>query len=75
MSELENVKIRIDEKLCKGCYYCIEVCPKSVLAKSNKLGPKGYIIVEAANPEECIECELCEKICPDFAISIRTKNK
>jgi 2-oxoglutarate ferredoxin oxidoreductase subunit delta len=63
-------KISIDEKLCKGCYYCVDVCPKKVLVKSTKMGPRGYIIVEAEKPEECIECGLCERICPDFAISI-----
>jgi 2-oxoglutarate ferredoxin oxidoreductase subunit delta len=71
VSEVEEVKIRIDEKLCKGCYYCVEVCPKKVLAKSTKLGLRGYIIVEAVKPEDCIECGLCERICPDFAVSVR----
>jgi 2-oxoglutarate ferredoxin oxidoreductase subunit delta len=68
-------KITINEKLCKGCYYCVDVCPKNVLVKSTKMGPKGYVIVEAENPEECIECGLCERICPDFAISILKTNK
>jgi len=73
MSKNED-KIRIDEKLCKGCYYCVEVCPKKVLAKSKTLGPKGYIIVEASNPDECIECGACERICPDFAISVHRES-
>lgn len=68
-------KININEKLCKGCYYCVDVCPKNVLVISTKMGPKGYVIVEAKNPEECIECGLCERICPDFAISILKTNK
>lgn len=75
MSELEEVNIHVDEKLCKGCYFCIEACPKDVLEKSTKLGPKGYIIVEAVKPEECIECKLCERVCPDFAISVHKKEK
>ena len=64
------VKIYIDEKLCKGCYYCIEVCPKEVLVKSDVLSPKGYIIAKVEKPEDCIVCRLCERICPDFAISV-----
>jgi 2-oxoglutarate ferredoxin oxidoreductase subunit delta len=67
----KDKKIHIDEKLCKGCYYCVEICPKKVLKKSNKLSSRGYILVEADNPNECIECYQCEKICPDFAISIK----
>jgi len=64
------VKIYIDEKLCKGCYYCIEVCHKEVLVKSDVLSPKGYIIAKVEKPEDCIVCRLCERICPDFAISV-----
>ena len=71
----EENKIRVDETLCKGCYYCVDACPKMVLAVSKKLGPKGYIVVEAVKPEECIECGLCEKVCPDFAISVKKKGK
>ncbi len=70
-----NVKIQVDDKLCKGCYYCVDVCPKKVLVKSKKMGPKGYIVVEVEKPEECIECRLCEKICPDFAISVHDDPK
>lgn len=70
------VEIHIDEKLCKGCYFCVEICPKEVLAKSDGLSPKGYIIVKVENIENCIVCRLCERICPDFAISVyETKSK
>ncbi len=70
------VEIYIDEKLCKGCYYCVEVCPNKVLGKANRLSPKGYIIAKVESPEDCITCRLCERICPDFAISVNeTKNK
>lgn len=69
------IKIHIDEKLCKGCYYCIEMCPKNVLGKSNELSMKGYIIARVERPEDCILCRTCERICPDFAISVDdTKN-
>ena len=75
MSSMASEKIRVDEQLCKGCYYCVDVCPREVLAVSDKLGPKGYIIVEAVNPEDCIECGLCERVCPDFAIAVRNDKK
>ena len=65
------VEIRIDEKLCKGCYYCIEMCPKNVLGKSDVLSPKGYIIARVERPEDCVVCRICETVCPDFAISVK----
>jgi len=65
------VVIRIDEKLCKGCDYCVATCPVGVLAKSDKLSPKGYLIPKVEHMENCIACRTCERICPDFAISIQ----
>ena len=63
-------EIHIDKKLCKGCYYCVEVCPNKVLGKSDRLSPKGYINAKVERPEDCILCRLCERICPDFAIAV-----
>ena len=68
------VGITIDERLCKGCYYCIEICPNDVLGKSDKLSPKGYIIAKVERPEDCITCRNCERICPDFAISVHEED-
>jgi len=66
----EMAIIEIDERLCKGCNYCVEMCPKGVLAKSDKLSPKGYLIPEVLKPDNCVICRTCERICPDFAISV-----
>jgi len=68
---MTKFEIHIDEELCKGCYFCVEVCPREVLQISDEMSPKGYIIVKAERPENCIECRMCERICPDFAISIQ----
>lgn len=67
---MKKIEIYIDEKLCKGCNYCIEICPKDVLVKSDKLSQKGYLIAVVEKEEDCIACRMCERICPDFAISI-----
>jgi len=45
------VIINIDEKLCKGCNYCVENCPCDVLVKSDKLSPKGYLIPKVKNKD------------------------
>jgi len=65
-------KIVIDENYCKGCYLCIEQCPKSVLAISSHRNPKGYLIPEIARLEDCTGCFLCEMTCPDMAVTVET---
>ena len=69
------IVINIDEKLCKGCYYCVEICPRKVLGKSEELSPKGYLIAKAERPEDCVVCSMCERTCPDFAISVNEESK
>ncbi|MCL4368742.1 MAG: ferredoxin family protein [Actinobacteria bacterium] len=49
---------------CKACGICIEFCPTRVF----EVGEGGEPIV--AHPEECISCDLCELLCPDFAITL-----
>ncbi len=55
--------IEINERYCKGCYICIEFCPKKVLEM------KGFV-VSVKNLEACIKCMQCELRCPDFAIKV-----
>ncbi len=63
-----NVYI-IDER-CKGCGFCEEFCPRKVLAESERFNSKGYHPPEVVNPDDCVDCELCELICPEFAIFV-----
>ena len=53
---------------CKGCGFCIEFCPRDVLASSEAFNRKGYHPPKVVRAEECRNCDLCEMICPDFAI-------
>jgi 2-oxoglutarate ferredoxin oxidoreductase subunit delta len=53
---------------CKGCAFCVEYCPRDVLAMSPGFNRKGYHPPEVIRADDCVDCGLCEMICPEFAI-------
>ena len=55
---------------CKGCGFCIEFCPNNVLLESKTYNVKGYHPPETlpGRELECVNCNLCQVICPEFAI-------
>ncbi len=61
-------EVRILRDRCKGCGFCIEYCPRDVLARSEDFNRKGYHFPVAVKHAACVNCNLCEMICPDFAI-------
>ena len=71
--DLEQVKVphgqvRIVVDRCKGCGFCVEYCPKDVLEMSETFNAKGYHPPKVTKAGECVNCNLCEMICPEFAI-------
>ena len=71
--DIDQIKIprgelHIIKERCKGCGFCVEYCPKDVLKLSNEFNAKGYHPPAVVKPEECVNCHLCELLCPDFAI-------
>jgi 2-oxoglutarate ferredoxin oxidoreductase subunit delta len=58
---------------CKGCKFCIEFCPKHVLAYSEEINEKGYHfpVVAKGMESECIHCRFCDLVCPELAIFTR----
>ena len=60
--------IFLRKEFCKGCGYCIEMCPTHCLEFSSDFNFKGYHYPELAIPEKCTGCDICGIFCPDFAI-------
>ena len=63
-------KVEIISERCKSCGYCVEFCPKGVLAVGKQVNSKGYEYVEPVNLNACIGCAICGQVCPDGAIDV-----
>ena len=61
MNESQDEKLTVYTNWCKLCGICMGFCPTSVIAIED-----GKVII--ANPDACVKCRLCEKLCPDYAI-------
>lgn len=59
----------VKKEYCKGCGYCVDVCPKKCIAMSETLGKSGYQFVEV-DKDECIKCGSCYTVCPDNVYQI-----
>lgn len=59
--------VHIINDRCKGCGYCIEFCPREVLAFSKEFNKKGYHPPKVVS-DGCLNCHYCEQLCPEFAI-------
>ena len=64
------IGVELNHDWCKACYICVDLCPKGVLARANKVSKKGKIPVKIKNLEACTGCMQCELLCPDQAISV-----
>ena len=67
---MEAKRDRIDPHItwaadyCKHCFTCINICPtKNLKFKKDEMASLG----------KCIQCQLCEKYCPDFALEVEPK--
>ena len=47
---------------CSGCAACYSICPKHCI--SMQRDEEGFDYPVITSPEECIDCNLCEKVCP-----------
>jgi len=62
-------RIVINPEKCKGCYLCIDACPKHMIKISEPINQSGYHPAEfRSDLNECIGCAMCALRCPDIAI-------
>ena len=62
--------IVIDEKKCKSCYLCADVCPKKLIQHSGPAGKSGQPTAKFEDKNnECLACAQCALVCPDLAIT------
>lgn len=54
----------INQKLCKKCGICVNICPRKVLE------PDDAGLPHPARRGKCTSCEQCVIHCPDFAIEL-----
>ncbi len=51
--------MRVDPDKCKGCGFCVEVCPLELVSLTEKV---------ASIARDCVACQACVKVCPAGAI-------
>ncbi len=57
------VKITVNEKACRGCQMCVDVCPLDVFAFDEQA-----FVAKVDKPENCFACLSCNYRCPSGAI-------
>jgi len=62
--EHPDVDIFVYEPWCKRCGICAAMCPAGVFETDEAGKPV------LADPDACIACYLCEKLCPEMAITV-----
>lgn len=66
-------RVYIIPERCKECNYCWTYCPEEVLEVSAEINSLGYHHpkVKSGKENDCVNCGMCEWICPEFAIFVQ----
>lgn len=62
--------VEVENRRCKACDRCIDVCPRGCFEHSGKSNDAGYDYVEFKDGAECIACGMCYTVCPDIVLTV-----
>ena len=65
------IKLQKKESCC-GCTACAEICPKNCIEMKED---EEFFLYPHVNENECINCHLCEKVCPVLNLPELEKQK
>ncbi len=71
----KRFKVEINERLCKGCYFCVRFCPMGVFVRSDVIGELGYDLAKVQFREKCNGCKACLLFCPDLAVAVEEEKE
>ena len=63
-SSPQDPGVDIESELCKGCEFCVDVCPEDCLYMSDMINSRGYRYARYEG-EECTGCGVCYYNCPE----------
>jgi len=56
--------VDIEQELCKGCEFCVDVCPEECLAMADLINSRGYRFAMYEG-DRCTGCGVCYYNCPE----------
>lgn len=65
---IHGTRVAVDMDICTGCMKCLAVCPVAVFVRWEP--ELGKVKADPVKESDCLECLICEIICPVEAILI-----
>ncbi len=62
-------EVVINEKWCKGCNICVEMCPVKILRLNDRFK------AEVVDMDRCVGCMNCSNYCPEFAVTVKERGE
>lgn len=63
-------KVVFDERRCKGCELCVQVCPRKIISMKESRNERGYRPATVVDMDKCTACAICAHMCPDAVIEV-----